>query len=301
MKNPIETRFTQLACGLVALALITLTQPVHGQGAPPFTGHYPAGVEGIKAGSLPPPGLYFRDYNLFYFADKYPGGPDDFKVFAYVNAPRLIWITDFTILGGNYGMDALLPLGYTNLEIGPFRDRHFSVGDVHIEPITLSWRKEKFDAAVGYAFWAPTGGFDAKHPARLGKGFWSHMFTGGGTWHLDPERTWALSALNRYEIHHKHRDFNITPGDNYTLEWGVSKSIRPTIDAGVVGYYQQQVTRDRGPGASSEKDRVAAIGPEIAAVIPKVGLISSLRYLREFAAKDRPEGNTVTLTLTKRF
>jgi hypothetical protein len=26
-----------------------------------------------------------------------------------------------------------------------------------------------------------------------------------------------------------------------------------------------------------------------------------LRYLREFGAKDRPEGNLVTLTLTKRF
>jgi hypothetical protein len=299
--NPLNNTH-RLGCGLLAAALITLTQStIHGQGAPPFTGHYPAGVEGIKAGSLPPPGLYFRDYNLFYFADRYPGGPPDFDVFAYINAPRLVWISEFTILGGNYGADVLLPLGYTDLEIGSFRDKHFSVGDIHVEPITLSWRKERFDAAVGYAFWAPTGDYDVRHPARLAKGFWSHMFTAGSTWYVDAGKTWAVSALNRYEIHHKNKDLNITPGDNYTLEWGLSKSVIPTIDVGVVGYYQQQVTRDKGPGASREKDRVAAIGPEIAGVCPKLGLITSLRYLREFGAKDRPEGNLVTLTLTKRF
>ena len=29
--------------------------------------HYPAGVEGVKGPSLPPPGVYIRDYNYIYF------------------------------------------------------------------------------------------------------------------------------------------------------------------------------------------------------------------------------------------
>ena len=33
------------------------------------TGHYVNGVEGIKAATLPPPGFYYRLYNVFYNAD----------------------------------------------------------------------------------------------------------------------------------------------------------------------------------------------------------------------------------------
>lgn len=293
-----QNNIIRLSCGLVAAALLTLTHPVQGQS---FTGHYPAGAEGIKAGSLPPPGIYLRDYNILYFADRYPDGPKDFDLFAYINAPRLIWISEFKILGGYYGADVLLPIGYADVEVGPFSDDAFSIGDIHVEPITLSWHSKQFDAAVGYAFWAPTGDFSARHPARLAKGFWSHMFTAGATWYVDQEKTWAISALNRYEIHMEHEDFDITAGDSYTLEFGLSKTIRPTIDVGLVGYYQQQVNRDSGTGASKLKDHVLAVGPEIAAICPKLGVITSLRYLREFDAKDRPEGHTVTLTLTKRF
>lgn len=297
----INTNTIALVCGLVAAAFIELTHGVAVQAAPAFTGHYPAGAEGIKAGSLPPPGIYVRDYNIFYYADRYPGGPKDFEVFAYVNAPRVIWISDFKILGGSYGADVLLPLGYTDLEVGAFNDEHFSLGDIHVEPITLSWHAQQFDAAVGYAFWAPTGDFSLKHPARLAKGFWSHMFTAGATWYCDTEKTWALSALNRYEIHMEHEDFDITPGDSYTLELGLSKALTPTIEAGLVGYYQQQIRQDSGSMASDIQDHVFGVGPEISAVCPKLGVITSLRYLREFDAKDRPEGNTFTLTFTRRF
>ena len=32
--------------------------------------HYVPGVEGLKGASLPPPGFYVRDYNVFYFANQ---------------------------------------------------------------------------------------------------------------------------------------------------------------------------------------------------------------------------------------
>jgi hypothetical protein len=38
-----------------------------------YAQHYPAGSEGIKAASLPPPGFYFEDYNSFYYSDRTPG------------------------------------------------------------------------------------------------------------------------------------------------------------------------------------------------------------------------------------
>lgn len=273
-----------------------------------FSGHYPAGVEGIKGGSLPPPGMYLRDYNLFYYAERFPDiGPPDFKVFTYVQAPRLVWITDKKVLGGYYGMDALFPFYYADVDSsvgGPFPDDTFTLGDIFVEPITLSWHFKQFDLGVGYGFWAPNGDYneDGTRPARLlGKGFWSHMFTLGGTWFVDRNKTWAVSILNRYEIHMDKEDTDWAAGDTFTVEWGFSKSLTKTLDVGLIGYYQTQASDYTGTGAPDIKDHVAAVGPEVSMFHPSVGLFTSLRYAYEWEAKERPQGHTLTLTLTKRF
>jgi hypothetical protein len=69
----------------------------------------------------------------------------------------------------------------------------------------------------------------------------------------------------------------------------------------VAGYYQQQTTDDAGAGVSRILDYSVAVGPEVSLFCSKLGLFTSLRYLREVAVHDRPEGNVVTLTLTKRW
>jgi hypothetical protein len=136
---------------------------------------------------------------------------------------------------------------------------------------------------------------------RAGLGYWTPMLTAGVTWHLDEAKKWALSALSRYEFNTEQRDTDITPGQAWTLEWGASYALRPTIDLGVVGYYQVQTTKDSGSGSSDLKDWVWGVGPEINMVCPKLGLITSIRYVREIEAENRLQGNTVTVTLTKRF
>lgn len=295
-------RTTQTSSSLVLAAAITfsLAGRLVAQ-SPEFTGHYPPGSEGLKAATLPPPGLYFRDYNCFYYADRFPGGPRDFKAWAYVNAARLLWITRFKILGADYGADLLLPFGYSEVAAPGLADKEYSVGDIYFAPVVLSWHPKRFDFAVSYGFWAPSGNYSPEIPARLGKGFWSHMFTAGATWYPDDAKKWSLSILSRYEIQTEDTDFDITPGNAYTMEWGIGRTVVGTLDVGAVGYWQLQTTRDSGTGASGVEDHVVGLGPEVGGVIPKAGIIATLRYLREFEARDRPEGNTVTLTLTKRF
>jgi hypothetical protein len=280
-----------LVAGCLAMPLLTSAQ------------HYPVGSEGIKAATLPPPGFYLRDYNQFYTADHFRGGPPGFEVNAYAQVLRGIYITDYEILGAKYGADVVLPFVYTDFKMTGLRNRAFGLGDLNFEPLLLSWNREKYDAAFGYSVWAPSGEFDLTRPAKPGKGYWSQMLTLGGTYYMDQEKTWAVSALNRYEFHHRNKDVQTTAGDTYSLEFGLSKSLRKTIDVGLVGYYQQQVTVDSGPGAVLPKvrDHVIALGPEISAVCTKLGVIGSLRYLKEFDANNRSEGQMVTLTLTKRF
>jgi len=295
MKTRIQ--FLLLAASLAALPGILQAQP---------SAHYVPGSEGIKGASLPPPGVYFRDYNYFYTAVQLndpsgnKDGPPNFDVFTYANIPRVIWITDTKLFGGFVGVDGLLPLVYQSVKAGGSDSSTFGIGDLFAEG-TLSWHPKQFDFAIGSGIWAPTG--DSGKPnttTRVGAGFWTFMQTAGATWYIDEEKTWAVSVLNRYEFSTAQRDADVIPGQTYTLEWGVSKGVSKEADLVVVGYYQQQVNPNSGASYSS-RSRVAAVGPEVSVMFPKPMLFVSFRYLYEFMAESRAQGNAFTLTLTKRF
>jgi hypothetical protein len=294
MKTRIQ--FLLLAASLAALPGILQAQP---------SAEYVPGSEGIKGASLPPPGVYVRDYNYFYWADRLNGtsgknnGPPDFDAFTYANIPRVIWITDTKFLGGFVGVDALLPLVDQHVKAGGFDSSTFGIGDFFGEG-TLSWHPKQFDIAIGSGVWAPTGDSAPQPTTRIGKGFWTFMQTAGVTWYADEEKTLAVSVLNRYEFSTEQRDTDVIPGQTYTLEWGVSKSLCKESDLGLVGYYQQQVNPNEGATWNS-RSRVAAVGPEVSFMFPKQMFFVSVRYNYEFMAESRAQGNAVTLTLTKRF
>ena len=109
---------------IIAVVLITALFPATQTHAEE---HYVNGVEGIKAATLPPPGIYWRMYNVYYHADelKDKNGNDvelsdgsklgfDLDVYALVN--RIIWVSKARFLGGNYFMDALIPLIYNRYQ-----------------------------------------------------------------------------------------------------------------------------------------------------------------------------------------
>ena len=290
----IQSIRSTILIALAALPGLTQAQP---------SAHYVPGIEGIKGASLPPPGWYVRDYNVAYYATHVndasgnSAGPANFEALTYANVPRVIWITDTKFLGGYVGVDALLPLIYQHVRAGGYDNGTFGIGDFFAES-TLSWHPKQFDLAAGFGIWAPTGESAKPPTTRVGAGYWTPMFTAGATWYIDEAKTWAVSALNRFEINTEQRDTHVTPGDAYTLEWGISKSVCKVSDLGVVGYYQQQVT---GNSNKSPLNRVAAIGPEVSVMFPKQMLFLSLRYNYEFMAESRAQGHTVALTLTKRL
>ena len=300
---------------LIAVALAALPSALQAQA----DAHYVPGVEGIKCATLPPPGFYFRDYNVFYYADQINNGAGkstggDPQAVVYANVPRVIWITDKKLLGGYYGGDVVVPVEFQSVKNiptpgGPFKSSTFGLADMYAEN-TLSWHPGQFDIGSAVGLWLPTGASAAPPSTRVGQGFWTPELTLGVTWYTDEAKTWAISALNRYEFNSEDRDTHITPGQAWTLEWGVSKAVTKTIDCGLVGYYQQRVTASKGDypmggGAvmlaqqEFPYSRVAGVGPEVNVEFPIV--TASLRYYYEFMADNRFQGHTVTLTLTKRF
>lgn len=292
-----------LVAGGLMLPAIVQAQP---------SAHYVPGVEGIKGASLPPPGIYLRDYNAFYYSDRLNDAHGskvqglDAEALIYANVPRLVWITDCQVLGGFLGVDALLPLQYTHLDIssGPHQvidHGTFGIGDFFAEG-TWSKHIQKFDFSLGAGFWAPTGDSSPNLTTRAGLGYWTAMLTAGATWYIDAEKLWSVSALNRYEFNTEKDDANYTPGQAYTLEWGIGRALSKTAEVGLAGYYQQQVTEDSGSGKrTAERDRAAGVGPEVTYFCAPCKVNFSLRYAYEFMAESRLQGHTAALTITKIF
>jgi hypothetical protein len=303
MKHFTKTTLT-LAAGIFAAGFL------HAQEFPVGC-HYPIGAEGLKGAELPPPGFYVRDYNYFYYADRIDGMPapvENVNLSVFVNAVKLIYLTDYKILGANWGVDTIVPFMYKNFTGALGTAGQFNLGDIYACPLLLSWHIQQFDFCFAYGVWMPSGNYEPGTPTAPlrgldspGSGYYSHMVTFGGVWYPDEKKTWALSLLNRYEVSTEQDQTQITPGNVYSLEWGLSKTVAKGVDVGLAGYYQQQVTQDSGPRAASAFSHVVGIGPEVSVMWEKLGLISSLRYEYEVDAKDRPQGQAVVLTLTKRF
>jgi len=290
-----------LAAGIFAAAQINAQSL-------PVGCHYPIGAEGLNGSELPPPGFYVRDYNYAYTSDSVDGLPANVNTFVYVNAVKLIYLTDHKILGANWGVDTIVPFLYKNFSGQLGTAGQFNIGDVYLAPALLSWHLKQFDFAAAYGVWAPIGNYEPGTPTAPlrgldspGNGYWSHMITVGVDWHPDAQKLWSLSLLNRYEVNTEQDQTQITPGNMYSLEWGLGRTVTKGVDVGLVGYWQQEITQDSGPRAAQALSHVVGIGPEISVMWEKLGLISSLRYEYEVDAKDRPQGQAVVLTLTKRF
>ena len=299
---------SRLGLTVLALLLSAVASPAG------VNGEYVNGVEGLKAASLPPfPGWYYRMYNAYYHAGKLAtplgqSAPVGFDVDVFASVHRLIWLSDFEILGGQYGADIAVPLINTDLQItgAGVAGSDFGIGDVYVEPLLLTWHGPRYDTAVAMATYVPIGDFSATNPASPGKDMWTFMPTVGGTYYLTPERDWAISALARYEWHTQMATAKITPGNDFHFEWGISHTIphkKAIWDIGLAGYADWQTTADSGaiPWAATDRDRVFAMGPEVDMFIPDREFQVQARLLWEFGARDRSEGWLANITTTFMF
>ncbi len=275
-----------------------------------FGNHYTNGVEGIRAASLPPPGYYFRLYNVFYSASDLKDangdtlGNFDLDVFALV--PRFIWITNYKILGADYFADVIVPLVSTDISLGMghvtlFNDDKFGLGDIVVEPFGLSWHGDRYDASAAAGAYLPVGQYDRTEPASPGNNYWTGLLTAGATYYLDQAKTWSASILARYEFHGENDDTDMTNGDDFHFEWGIGKKLAQFWEIGAAGYCQWQVSDDSGAGATDSRDRVYAAGPEVNYFIAPLKTNVTFRYVMEFGAEDRSEGNLAALVFTYIF
>jgi len=157
----------------------------------------------------------------------------------------------------------------------------------------------------------PSLGLTVTAPAsdNIGLGYWTHQFqTAFGWYPFENRGTLAMLALTG-EVHSKKQDIDVTPGSNLALNWGISqylplkKDQSLMLELGATGYCQWQVTNDTGSvvTAPDVHDRIYAAGAQLGLLYAPWNAFAEVKYLHEFGAIDRFEGQMITATFGMKF
>jgi hypothetical protein len=230
------------------------------------------------------------DENIFYYVPKYKVLGGYFAPFVAVNLANgsLVAAIVGTNLSGNGGAEGL--------------------ADTFVEPVNLGWHLKRADVSAGYAFMAPTGRFTTGASDNVGSGYWGNHITSGTTFYITKNKGTSANLFTDWEIHGKKSGTNLTPGQAFTMEWGLGqvlplkKDFSRLLQLGLVGYDQWQVSTNGGtipvgpisvPASTIPYYSVHAIGFQSNFILPAKGLTLFFKYEDEYLAKARPEGRTI--------
>jgi hypothetical protein len=303
---------------LLAASIIDLSRD-----AEAVIGHYNPGVANLRDFFVPPNGVYYAQYNYFYnadiFRDRNGNVVDtvtirgrtidiDTEIDLYAISPMFIWVPGWEFLGARYAAYVALSVANPSLQAaidiverqGPgleFDAGSWGFGDTFVQPLWFQWTFPRVDLAAGYGFYAPTGRFELGASDNVGLGFWTHQLQSAVAFHLDEAKTLSLVGVQTWQIPSRFQDQDLMPGARFDLNWGISKIwLEGMLETDALAYDTWQITDDRGsdvgPLVAGVRDQVHAAGVQIG--VPKYGL--QVKYLREFGAVQRFQGNVVTLT-----
>jgi hypothetical protein len=147
----------------------------------------------------------------------------------------------------------------------------------------------------------PIGQYSENNIANMGFNRWAFDASAAATW-LDLTTGREASVAAGFTFNGENPDTDYTTGTEFHVEFALMQHFSQTFSIGIAGYHYQQVSGDSGAGArlGSFEGRVTALGPNIDYSF-KLGALpvsTSLRWFREFDAKNRLEGDAAFLNFT---
>jgi hypothetical protein len=204
----------------------------------------------------------------------------------------------------------------------------FDFGDLYVQPLWLG--SSRGDGLLAYSlswgFYAPTGRYKTavypngeRHasPKNTGFGFWTNEFR--GTVQVNPLVEFlrkrniqdggpAFILGLSYDVNSEKEDFDVTPGDSLSLNWGISTFLPVAwviknnlwgFEFGPIGYDTWQVSSDSGSERDNGlHDEVHAAGFQIGLTHSKKYHSFNFRYLNEFSAESRFQGHVIGLSIS---
>jgi hypothetical protein len=265
------------------------------------------------------------------------GGPGvtlgvDVDVNLYAVSPMFIWVSDWKVLGAKYA--AYIAPSFANASVGAAlatasgrgisreNDSQFGVGDLFVQPLWLGWSLTNWDFALGYGFYAPIGRYNTETVTlpvvgpikvesadNIGLGFWEQQIQGAVSLYPWADKRMAVSGVLTYGIPQSKEGFDLTPGQNLTLNWGISQYLplkkdgTLLLEIGPAGYSSWQITDDSGSDAknSGVHDQVHAVGGQLGLTYVSWLLLVNFHGFYESYSEDRFQGASFGLNIAKKF
>ncbi|MFZ1830107.1 MAG: transporter [Candidatus Competibacteraceae bacterium] len=233
---------------------------------------YPNGAENFMAGALPPPGHYFINY-LGYYTGQYRANNGDevpgLKVNATFDALRYIYVSNYKLLGGDWGMHAIVPVVYQKLDTpipGIGNGSVFGLGDITLNPLIIGWHfPPDWHLAFGLDINLPTGQYDQYNPTKsIGANYYSFEPALAVTY-LN-QSGFEISAKLMYNIKTQNDDTDYQSGDEFHMDYLIGQHFG-LWTVGVGGYYLKQTGDDQRDGQKvgpdGQRGQVFAFGPAV--------------------------------------
>lgn len=254
---------------------------------------YPDGLENYLVGALPPPGVHFMVYGGGASYDKLRDNAGNevpvpgFQVDVGVIAPRVVWVTQQQVLGGQLVFHAVAPLLDVKFKAAGATFKSSGLGDITLGAGLGYHASQSLHYVFGLDLYAPTGKYDRNDPSSLGKNYWTLQPVAAVSY-VQPTGLNADLKL-MYDFNDRNSKTNTRSGQaihaDYAAGWGFGNG----WVAGIGGHVFQQVTSDDGPNAAGGKARAIGFGPSIRYFDGK-GWLFTAKLQKEFNVRNRPEG-----------
>lgn len=290
---------------------------------------YSAGIGGSDMTTPVIPGLYFQAPMVAYHADKIKGNdgkqrqvlgsPIEIDTSTYAVLPRLTYISSHRFLGAHVGVTAMMPIVKRSADLNTVdpaspvaslvSEKNGSasgVADLEISPV-MHWEiGDHQSVTFAPTIVMPVGQFKADRRANPGFGDYytfrpsvQYAFIGDG---------WDLGGRAVMSFNTRNKDSGYYSGKIFNFDWQAMAFVSEDIRVGVQGYFVRQLQVDTSKNAIDQflidqekgsKASVNAIGPAVAWLMNGGEMLIEGKFIKEFGAKNRTEGQAFWLTISK--
>ncbi|MCZ6860242.1 MAG: transporter [Alphaproteobacteria bacterium] len=282
-----------------------------------YSNYQPGGYGDFFVAYTPEPGFYVRNDVYHYAAEAersvlQGAAKVEASLDVVIESPTLFYMTNKSFLGAKYGLGAVIPITYVDIGLAASAanaqastsDSRFGFGDPYLIPVSLFWNFGRFHINFYEGIAAPIGSYDSTRLANSGLNYWS-FDTNLALTYFNEETGTELSAVVGHIYNTENHDTDYQSGQEFHLDYMANQFVSETIAIGIHGYFHNQFTGDSGTGAilGSFKAESAGVGPAFL-WMTKIGdkkVSFSTKWIHEFHADNRPEGDNFYFTVSTDF
>lgn len=250
---------------------------------------------------------------------------------TYAVLPRLTYISSHHFLGANVGVTAMLPIvkrkatfglttgnatvdglaGLSSVAAG-MSGSETGIADLEISPV-MHWEIGDHQSVT----FAPTVGMplgDFKATQRVNTGFGDYYTFRPSVQYAFIGDGWDLGGRAVMSFNTRNKDTGYYSGKIFNFDWQAMAFVSEDIRVGVQGYFVRQLQADTLTPAPTlanamtqkmladqqgNKASVNAIGPAVAWLMNGGEMLIEGKFIKEFGAKNRTEGQAFWLTISK--